>query len=409
MIDRTFFKALAAFSFFALLIAAQTARAEGDGACVSQGQWMEPVGKRPLPYGDVIAQMARRPVVLLGETHTSAENHRWQLQVLSALYGRNVNMVLGFESFPRSVQPVLDRWTRGELSEKKFLEDSRWDEVWTFNPNLYMPLFHFARMHRIPMIALNVERELVSAVRKKGWKGIPGKDREGVADPAAPSTAYLKELAEVFALHAKMPGQKNKGKDVPAPVKLDDPEFLRFVDAQLLWDRAMAEKLAEARLAGGNPLVVGIVGSGHLEYGYGITRQLADLGVAKAAVLLPWSVGRPCSDLTSKEGVAVAGAVFGVKEPTREPEPEKPRLGVIINDAAGGVRIDRVAPGSVAGAAGLKKGDVVFKAAGISTKKTGDLIAVIKKQAPGTWLPLGVTRGGKTLDIIARFPPGKAP
>ncbi len=373
---------------------------------------MEPISRRPLPYGGVMADMARRPVVLLGETHTSAENHRWQLQVLSALYGRNVNMVLGFESFPRSVQPVLDRWTRGELSEKKFLEDSRWNEVWTFDPDLYMPLFHFARMHRIPMIALNVERDLVSKVREKGWKEIPEEDREGVASPVPASTAYLEELAEIFALHVKASGpkdKKNTDESAPKPVKLDDPAFLKFVDAQLLWDRAMAEKLAEARTGGGDPLVVGIVGAGHLEYGYGITRQLADLGVAKAAVLLPWSVERPCSDLVSKAGVAVADAVFGVKDPKRDPEADKPRLGVIINDAAGGVRIERVAPDSVAMAAGLKKGDLIIEAAGMPTKKTVDLIAVIKKQSPGTWLPLAVKRGGKTLDIVARFPPRRSP
>ncbi len=407
MIDRTLFKALAVFSFCALFFTPSAVRAEGT--CISQGQWMEPTSGRILPYGGVMADMARRPVVLLGETHTSAENHRWQLQVLSALYGRNANMVLGFESFPRSVQPVLDRWTRGELSEKKFLKDSRWDDVWTFDPNLYMPLFHFARMHRIPMIALNVERDLVSKVRKKGWKEIPGKDREGVTDPVPAPTAYLDELAEIFALHAKMPGRKTKDNDEPKPIKRDDPAFLKFVDAQLLWDRAMAEKLAAARLGGGDPLVIGIVGSGHLEYGYGITRQLADLGVAKAAVLLPWPVNRPCSDLVSKNGAAVADAVFGIKEPKREPEPEKPKLGVIINDAPGGIRIGRVAPGSVAMAAGLKKGDVIFKAAGVETKKTANLIAIIKKQAPGTWLPLAVKRDAKSLDIVARFPPGKAP
>ena len=61
-------------------------------------------------------------------------------------------------------------------------------------------------------------------------------------------------------------------------------------------------------------LVVGIVGKGHAEYGDGIPHQLADLGIANAAVLLPWDTNRPCEELALKNGPAVAEAVFGLAE-----------------------------------------------------------------------------------------------
>jgi uncharacterized iron-regulated protein len=50
----------------------------------------------------------------------------------------------------------------------------------------YLPLFHFARINRIPMLALNVERELVQSVRARGLDGVPPEKREGltVAAPA---------------------------------------------------------------------------------------------------------------------------------------------------------------------------------------------------------------------------------
>ena len=61
-------------------------------------------------------EMATRQVVLLGETHTIAEIHRWQLHVATILRFIRRNVAVGFEMFPRRVQPVLDEWVAGELT-----------------------------------------------------------------------------------------------------------------------------------------------------------------------------------------------------------------------------------------------------------------------------------------------------
>jgi hypothetical protein len=50
----------------------------------------------------------------------------------------------------------------------------------------------------------------------------------------------------------------------------------------------MAEAIAGARCDGRRPLVVGIMGSGHIEYGDGVPCQLAALGVDDIATPLPW-------------------------------------------------------------------------------------------------------------------------
>jgi hypothetical protein len=59
---------------------------------------------------DAIAVLAAHRVVLLGETHSEAEHHRWQLRTIEALFTIRPEIVLGFEMFPRRVQPALDRW-----------------------------------------------------------------------------------------------------------------------------------------------------------------------------------------------------------------------------------------------------------------------------------------------------------
>ncbi|MEN3353234.1 MAG: hypothetical protein V7640_1392, partial [Betaproteobacteria bacterium] len=133
--------------------------------------------------------MARRDVVLIGEHHDDPDHHLWQLQTLAALHLLRPQMVVGFEVFPRRVQPVLDDWTAGRLTQQQFLERVEWDKIWNVPAALYLPLFHFARLNRIPIAALNVERTLTSGISRNGWDAIPETQREGVSRAAKASSA----------------------------------------------------------------------------------------------------------------------------------------------------------------------------------------------------------------------------
>jgi uncharacterized iron-regulated protein len=385
---RSLFLALA----LPLLLAGAPARA-ADTACVPVGEWTAPGGKR-LAAGDVLARAAKASVVLLGETHDSAEHHRWQLQTIAALHAVRPSMVLGFEAFPRRVQPALDRWTAGELTEAEFLAQSDWRNVWRMDPQLYLPLFHFARMNRIPMVALNVESSLTREITQKGYDAVPPEKREGVGRPAPPTDAYLDWLVTIWAEHER-PGGK------PAKADRNDPDFRRFVESQQTWDRAMAEVLAAAAKRPGAPLVVGVMGTGHIHHGYGVSHQLKALGVGDVVTLLPWDRTAQCKNLVA----GLADAVFGVAAPAGGPRAgQRPRLGVFLEAGQDGVRIRQVEKGSIAEAAGIRDGDIVSEIAGVPAKQVGDLVEVVQRQAPGTWLPLKVRRGSETLELIAKFP-----
>jgi uncharacterized iron-regulated protein len=277
---------LHALALLALLIRPVPAAA---GDCVPAGRWVEPGTRAPLAAGAVLKRAARAPAVLLGERHDEAEHHRWQLHVLAALHGLAPDLAIGLEMMPRRVQPALDRWVAGESTVAEFLEESDWEAVWGVDPGLYLPILHFARMHGVPLVALNVERALTRRVAAEGWAAVPQAEREGLGDPAPAPQAYLDSLAEVAAEH---------GPDM-------DPA--RFVEAQLVWDRAMAEGIAAAHRNGGRP-VVGIMGMGHVEHARGVAHQLAAMGVAGTLGLLPWDATRPCGELVP----GVADAVFGV-------------------------------------------------------------------------------------------------
>ena len=100
------------------LAAALFAGAAHAQSCPEPAVWTLPGGERPRVAAAtaLLDDMAQRDVVLLGEVHDEMDHHRWQLQTLAALHARRPDMVIGFEMFPRRVQPVLDRWY-GHLRE----------------------------------------------------------------------------------------------------------------------------------------------------------------------------------------------------------------------------------------------------------------------------------------------------
>ncbi|MBT6095358.1 MAG: PDZ domain-containing protein [Rhodospirillaceae bacterium] len=395
---------------------------DAAAACQTPGAWIEPGTAKLQDTETLLAGLAAKRVVLLGESHDNADHHAWQAQMLAALHGRRHDVVAAFEMFPRRAQPTLDRWMAGELSAPAFLKESKWGEVWGFGADMYMPLFQFARLNAVPMVAANVDRALIRRVGKDGWANVPKDQRLGVGTPATATADYQKSLAQVFRAKLEAGTKRAHGKDkaddpgdkadtadkeIPLADVLSDPGFKRFVAAQQTWDRAMAEAIFEAAKRHPDALIVGIVGRGHAEFGHGIPHQLKDLGIKDVAVALPVSTAF-CPHLPT--GIADAAFVIA-EQPTkaRAHAPAKPKLGVYIEAAPGGIRVSKVAPGSIAEQSGIKVEDIIVKAAGEAVAKPGDLVGIIQRHAPGTWLPLDVLRGTKQHDIIAKFPPAHAP
>lgn len=355
--------------------------------CGEPGQWLsaEKAGGAAENPVALLERMAAQQAVLLGEAHDSAEDHRWQLHVLAKLHARQPDMAIGFEMFPRRVQPVLDQWVAGALSEQDFLARAEWDKVWGFDARDYLPLFHFSRMNRIPMLALNVERSLPEAIGKQGWDAVSAAQKEGVSRPTAPTPDYLKTLRKVFDQHPA----KQRGEET----------FPRFVEAQTVWDRAMAQPIADHLKRQPGALVVGILGAGHVRHGHGVEHQLKDLGIARVGSLLTWNQADGCAGITR----GLADAVYVVREPAANP----PRLGVVMaplgSGSGSGIRISAVTAGSIAEQAGLKSGDVILQAAG-QPARIDALRTLVQRLPAGTWLPLRIRRGNEELDLVVRFP-----
>lgn len=288
----------AAFAASVLALVCSGAAMPRKADCVAPSTWVAP-GRGRIDEARVLAQMASAQVVLLGENHLDAQHHRWQAHVVRELRRVRPDLVIGLEMLPRRAQPALDAWVRGELGEAEFVERSGWMQAWGTDPELYMGLLRFAREYRVPLYALNVDRALVREVSREGLDAVPADRREGVGRPRPASPAYRDWLRSIWSAHA-VP-------DMSVPAR--EAQFARFVDSQLLWDRAMAEALAAAGAGSPAPLVVGLMGSGHVRHGHGVGHQLRALGVQRVGTLLPWDGELACTELVP----GLADAVFGIE------------------------------------------------------------------------------------------------
>jgi uncharacterized iron-regulated protein len=392
---------LALFSIFiACPVCSQTPAPNPHAAqsCLAPAAWYSLNSDAPRldKPAELLGAMAKRDVVLLGEHHDDQAHHEWQLQTLAMLHLLRPQLIIGFESFPRRVQPALDKWVAGELTVKQFLEQSDWKNVWNMPAELYLPLFQFARINRIPMIALNVDRRLTQAVRERGWEAVAVSEKEGVSRPAPASPAYVDMLFEVYRQHPESKGSESTGKN--------DPAFRRFVESQVTWDRAMAQALAQRSKAANlaeRPLLVGIMGAAHVR-SFAVPNQLRELGIDKVGALLPVESTEDCKGLKSSE----ADAIFALPPALDEAAPP-PRLGVQVNQTEQGVFVNEVVPGSLAEKTGIQRGDRIVSLAGTPVSKTSSVIATVRAQPAGTWLPVQLRRGEQTLDLVIKFPPQK--
>jgi len=354
--------------------------------------WLEPATGHALSHSALMREMAGKQAVLLGETHNIAEIHRWQLHVIAALHTLRPGIAVGFEMFPRACQPVLDRWVAGTLTTERFLHEVEWNRVWGFDADLYLPIFHFCRANRVPMLALNCHRPLVTRVGKEGWDAIPEEDRDGLTPSADATPAYREYL---FSLVGSGPNGTSEG-----PM---DPKFDRFIRAQQTWDRAFACNIAKALAAPEPPLVIGIIGRGHLEYGHGTPFQLRDLGIGETAILLPSTDEE--ADVEKLNGIA--DAIFRLDTPDPAASQTSGRAfkhgleGTMEKDA---FTVTAVTPESPAALAGFEAGDRLT-GIGETPLPPEALLAALRRLPPGAVLPFISKRGTQTREAKLQRPP----
>jgi uncharacterized iron-regulated protein len=178
------------------------------------------------------------------------------------------------EMFQRPFQPALDAFVAGTIDEDELLRRVEWRERWNMDFALYRPILAFAREHRIPVVALNVRREVTRQIAREGMESLSDELR---ADLPA-------EIVTDDAEHRAMVTEALGGHE-----GMDAARLERFYLAQLVWDEAMGEGVARALGAEGAPRrMVVLAGRMHVQRGLGIPRRAARRGALGAhRVILP--------------------------------------------------------------------------------------------------------------------------
>lgn len=125
----------------------------------------------PATLDEVVAATDTTDVVFIGEVHDDANAHVlqdsiWQ-QMVERSQGRDV--ALSLEMFERDVQPVLDEYLSGSITERHFTEDAR---AWQSYPTAYRPLVETAKQNGVPVLAANAPRRYVNRVARSGREGL---------------------------------------------------------------------------------------------------------------------------------------------------------------------------------------------------------------------------------------------
>ena len=369
------------------------ARKDRDVALVLDGI-VDTASGKALTTAELAAKLDDVKVVFVGESHTDIAFHRVQLQVIQELQKRGRDVLIGLEMYPYTEQASLDLWNQGKESEKDFVGASQWYKNWGYHWNYYRDIFLFARDKGMKMYGVNTPREVVTAVRKKGFQNLTPEEAARIPPKVDTSNEEHKQLFRSFFA----------GDDTLMHAMSGGPMFDGMFAAQCTWDASMGYNAVQALKKFGGPksVMVVLIGSGHVAYGLGIQRQAALWFDGKMASIIPVAVadsrGRPMSNVQA----SYADYLWGLPQ---EDDPVYPSLGLSTRDTKGEaplVVID-VPKDSVAGLAGFKVDDVLQAVDGTPLKSREAMNALMAEKRWADAAVFTIVRGTETMTLTAYF------
>jgi uncharacterized iron-regulated protein len=326
----------------------------------------------------VIPNLAQKRAVFIGENHQRYDHHLNQFAIIQHLYEGDPRWVIGLEMFQQPFQPYLDAYVAGRLSEREFLEKTEYFQRWGFDYRLYRPILRYAKARGIPLVALNVPAEITRKVSRSGLANLNAEERRWVPENMQqPDDAYRQRLQAVF--------QQHKG--------IFSGNFEHFLEAQLLWDEAMAERIAAYLRQNPQRRMIVLAGTGHLADGDGIPPRLQQRLPIAAAVVLQADATAITRQDAQPASSALQDADYLLL--TQEiPLPPAGRLGVMLDtDGAGpGMRIQNVLPESGARRAGLQTSDRLLSVADRAVHSMQDVRLALLDKSPGDAVLITIVR-----------------
>ena len=218
--------------------------------------------------------VAQSRIVLVGEHHTNEEHHAGQLDVIKALHEAGRKVAVGMEMFRNDSQAALDQWTRGQITREEF--QKIYYDNWNFPWPMYGEILDYANQKKLPVVGLNVPREITRQVSRKGFSSLTEDQKNQLPDVSCRvDKQYMDYIRKAFGEHGH--GNLN---------------FTYFCEAQMVWDSAMATHALEFINKNPDYVLVLLAGTGHARKG-SIPMQISGRSKVPYTVILPHVKGGP--------------------------------------------------------------------------------------------------------------------
>lgn len=374
---------------------------------VSAGDIIHVTTGEKITFSQLADSLEEAGIVYVGESHTNAESHELQLQVLKEFYRKyGDKLAVGMEMFKRPYQDVLDKWTRGAISEKDLLYSTDWEQEWGYDYGYYKDIMSFTRDNHIPVIALNIKRDFQGRISRDGIEGLSDEDRNALPEIDTTDRYHRRYLERIFKSH----GHAGMG-----------DAFERFYTVQCVWEDFMADSISDyvSSPQGKDKKFLVFLGGGHILYHFGVpkrvfrrnhlpyftvyTYELRDIKPDDEHPLFARDI--PLQPADYVKVINVSGPVEG-----------KVALGVMIRNISNEkaeetenaekeykVVIDSVLPESPAGKAGLQAGDIILSMDDEGVSRVYDVIYHVRQKKQGDTCRMIILRGGENVPVEITF------
>jgi len=324
-------------------------------------------------------------LVCVGETHDNIHAHRVELDVIRDLFRRFPGRVaIGMEMFRTPQQEVLDRWTRGELTEREFLKAAKWYENWGSDFGYYREILAFAKENRIDVVALNPSKELQEAVSRSGLDNVPESLRSALPEIGETDPYQHAAMKAVYGSHLPSEGM-----------------FESFFRVQMLWEETMAERIADYLKSprGEGKKMVTLTGGWHVRYGFGLPKKVVRRMPVSYVIVSPMEVEIPKEkedqimevDLPA---LPLLPSDFAWYVPYEGLEGKRVRMGVLLSEKEGKVSVRSVVEGSPAEKADIRPGDAFVSFDGQAVEDMTDILYRMEEKKEGDSASLVLSRDG---------------
>ncbi len=280
--------------------------AGGPGFCIFGGQ----SGKAVNSDAAFKAIVWKNDVVYVGETHDQALDHLAQLDALKAMkIAHGSKIAVGFEMLNQTLQPILDDYAAGRITQEEFLNKADWKAEWGFDFNMYKPIFDFIAQNKLKALALNVPKKIVSKVARAGLAGLTPEEAAALPNPVTITThkKYLDYLKESYSGHGDGPMAKIM-------------TFENYLASMCAWNEGMGARVADFLNANPGYAVLVVAGNGHVMYNAAIPAAVKARvkGVRQASFYTEDAAA--CPETMPQEHKDLASYIWYIKHPPK-PEP----------------------------------------------------------------------------------------